>query len=413
MKKLLVSFLLLVFASNCSLALYGARPMGMGGAFTAIADDANAAYFNPAGFALNPGTDLTGSLLINNRNESIGDNLAALKMCFEAEIDPFTYVLGVGAVSLLALSGAKWLHDKGVLKKGWGREVEKAQKEESVSEKVLEKGEAPTVAVGSQIKEKIQETAKEALAATTGAAKEAGKIAVREFARESARQAYWGPWHYPWYHYNYHHPTYWDYREKEYSPQGQAQFALGLTLITDKNSLLNQDTNFYTLSLATGYEERVALGGNINGYDIGIKTSTGGTLKGYGAGIDLGLLIRPVDEVSLGLAAKEILTTDIHFQNGAILSYQMAVNAGIAINPIEMLTLAFDMHNVFGQGGNPRTNHLGAELRPFPGLALRGGLYDQSKTAGASLMIGNAILDYAYLGGSFNRTQMAGLTWKF
>jgi len=32
----------------------GARPVGMGGAYTAVADDANALFWNPAGLALNP-----------------------------------------------------------------------------------------------------------------------------------------------------------------------------------------------------------------------------------------------------------------------------------------------------------------------------------------------------------------------
>ncbi len=41
-------------ASYAALETYGARPMGMGGAFTAVADDANAPYWNPAGLALNP-----------------------------------------------------------------------------------------------------------------------------------------------------------------------------------------------------------------------------------------------------------------------------------------------------------------------------------------------------------------------
>ncbi|NNG26639.1 MAG: hypothetical protein HKM87_03885, partial [Ignavibacteriaceae bacterium] len=33
---------------------YGVRPMGMGGAFTAVADDPNAAYWNPAGMIKAP-----------------------------------------------------------------------------------------------------------------------------------------------------------------------------------------------------------------------------------------------------------------------------------------------------------------------------------------------------------------------
>ncbi len=39
---------------------YGVRPMGMGGAFTAISDDPNSAYWNPAGLlkVANPGVSL-------------------------------------------------------------------------------------------------------------------------------------------------------------------------------------------------------------------------------------------------------------------------------------------------------------------------------------------------------------------
>jgi hypothetical protein len=35
--------------------------MGMGDAYTAIADDPFAAYYNPAGFAINPGVDIATS----------------------------------------------------------------------------------------------------------------------------------------------------------------------------------------------------------------------------------------------------------------------------------------------------------------------------------------------------------------
>jgi len=37
----------------------GARALGMGGAFVAVADDANAIYYNPAGLALIDGHDVT------------------------------------------------------------------------------------------------------------------------------------------------------------------------------------------------------------------------------------------------------------------------------------------------------------------------------------------------------------------
>src|SRR3989338_1379234 len=53
--KIWFVFLLLLLASRFSLLAYpeltGARPQGMGGAFAALPDDANALAYNPAGLA--------------------------------------------------------------------------------------------------------------------------------------------------------------------------------------------------------------------------------------------------------------------------------------------------------------------------------------------------------------------------
>lgn len=309
--------------------------------------DLNSRFLDP-GSLLSNFRQFRGAAAGHGRRLFIGDNLLALKMNFETELNPFLWIAGVGVASLVAFQGAKYLSDQGALS-----------------------GTAP---------------------------------------RNTSVNVYWGPWSYPWYHYHPHHPTYWDDREEEEnSSQGKAQFAGGLSWLTDNNSVQDQNTNYYTLTLATGYEERVALGGNVNFYDIKIPSVN---LKGYGAGVDLGLLLRPVDQLAFGAVAKEILTTDIHFENGTNLTYRMSINTGIAITPIDELTLAADMQNVFRQANKPQTYHYGAEFRPFPGLALRAGLNDGSKTAGASVMINQVILDYAYLGGSFNRTQIVGLTWR-
>ena len=80
---------------------------------------------------------------------------------------------------------------------------------------------------------------------------------------------------------------------------------------------------------------------------------------------------------------------------------------------IDEVTIAVDSDNIFSQNNGNPTMHYGVEVRPIRGLALRGGLYDGSKTAGASIGVGGFILDYAYLGGAFNKTQMVGATWKF
>jgi hypothetical protein len=84
----------------------------------------------------------------------------------------------------------------------------------------------------------------------------------------------------------------------------------------------------------------------------------------------------------------------------------------VAIKPIYSLTLAADAQNILNQSGQ-MTTHYGAEAVLLPGLLARAGLNNGSKSAGLSLAIGNLILDYAYLGGSFNRTQMIGGTWRF
>jgi|SRR3989339_592944 len=407
--KILASTLLFCFLFvNLSHGLYGTRPMGMGGAFTAVADDANAPYWNPAGLALNPGVDLSGAVLLTNRNEMIGDNYASLKMCYETELNPFAWIVGIGIASIFALNGAKYLSDQGILKKNWGNSSsEKLSKEESSSEKVLESGTEKTVDVTGKIKETAKTTAKDALNTVTTAAQSSGNALLKGAGYAAASNGLYGPVYYR----NYSKPTYWDDRQnaEEASPRGKAQFAGGFSFMTDKNAALNQNSTFYILSAATGYEERVAFGGNVNIYHVTIPSNN---LSGYGGGVDFGFIAKPTDQIHVGIAAKEILTTGVYFDNGAVINYVMNVNAGAAVEPFDTLLLSIDVHNIFNENGIGATYHYGVEVKPFPGIAIRGGLHDQSKTAGASLMLGPVIFDYAYLGGTFSRTQMAGFTWK-
>lgn len=402
-KRLLISSLIVIFSFQNAFALFGTRPMGMGGAFTAVSDDANAAYWNPAGLALNPEVSLTGSGLANNRNTWVGDNVSNLKLCYEAEMSPFEWIAGIGIASVLAFQGAHYLSEQGILKKGWGREGEKTAREESMAVQV--KGTEEVISFRQEAKEAIKEAAKEAFAGTKQIAKEAVKETIRE-----TRHYYMTPWHSPWYHHDYYHPHYWE--PKIERPVTKAQFALGISWIIDYNAKpqIDQNLNLYTLSLASGFEQRIAVGGNINIYNLE-RISSG--IKGLGADLDLGVVAKPVEYISLGLATKGILTTDIKWQTTETTRNEMLVNAGIAIKPIYSLTLAADVHNVFNQNGKNATMHYGTEAVLLPGLLARAGLDDGNKTAGLSAAIGNLILDYAILGGSYNRTQMIGATWRF
>lgn len=390
----------MALTAESSFALFGTRPMGMGGAFTAVADDANAPYWNPAGLALNPEVSLTGSTMTNNRNTWVGDNVANLKMCYETDLNPFSWIVGVGLASMLAFEGARYLEGQGVVKKNWGREGEAPSREEGVTSRVTGSGEV--VSLKSELKNVLKDLAGK----TRGTAKETIKSVVRNTDVNITIM----PWGVPWYHRNYGRPTYWERAAVE-SESTKAQFALGISWLNDYNPPLDQKTNWYTLTLASGFEQRIAVGLGVNFYDIG-KISTG--LRGIGSDFDLGVIAKPVEYFSVGLVTKAVLTSDFHWQNGQTTrGYQMMVNGGAAVKPFYSLTLAADWHNIFGQNNQGSTMHYGAEAVLLPGLLARAGLSDGSKTVGLSLALGNLIIDYALLGGAYNRTQMVGGTWRF
>ncbi|MFA4843913.1 MAG: hypothetical protein WC632_03055 [Candidatus Margulisiibacteriota bacterium] len=401
-KRLLITSLILALTVNSAFAFFGTRPMGMGGAFTAVADDANAPYWNPAGLALNPEVSLTGSTLANNRNTWVGDNVANLKMCYETDMNPFLWIAGVGLASALAFQGAMYLKDQGVLQKNWGRggDGPAPSREESLTSQLTSSDEV--VSLKSQLKSVLKNLAGE----TGSAAKETAKSVARHTTVNIGLM----PWGNPWYYRDYDRPTYWE-RPAQDEPSTKAQFALGVSWLNDVNNPLDQKTNWYTLTLASGFEQRIAVGAGVNFYDL-TKIST--DIRGMGADLDLGVIAKPVEYISFGLATKGVLTTDFHWQNAQTTrGYQMLVNGGVAVKPIYSLTLAADMHNVLGQNGQGSTMHYGAEAVLLPGLLARVGLNDGNKSAGLSLALGNLIIDYAILGGTYNRTQMVGGTWRF
>jgi len=393
LKKLSIILLLICFSLQSAFALYGARPMGMGQAFTAVANDANASRWNPAGLALNPEVVINSSTMANNRNRWVGDNLLNLKMCYETEMDPFSWIAGVGLASLFAYEGARYLGDKGILKKGWGRSGTKTERGQAL----ITEGTGEAVS----LKAKLNSTANVVLKDTDQA--------VRSTAREAADRARWyylTPWATPWYNNRNHSQP----RDKRGNPtKTKAQFALGLSWLNDYNPPSDENANWYTITVASGFEKRVAVGGNINIYNME-KISSG--IRGIGGDLDIGVIAKPVEYLSFGLVSQGILTTDITWQNGSTSRYEMITNIGLAIEPVPALTLAADMHNVLHQNNSQPTYHYGVEAALMPGLIARAGLSDGSKTAGLSLIIGRLTIDYAYLGGTYNRTQMIGGSWS-
>jgi hypothetical protein len=268
-------------------------------------------------------------------------------------------------------------------------------------------GSEEVVSLRNEVKEAVSKAIGGAAEETTAVAKEAAKEVVKESIQES-RRYYLMPWSSPWYYRQPYRSHYWEPRPE--TPTTRAQFALGISWLNDYNPPLDQKTNWYTLSLASGFEQRVALGAGINFYDLK-KIST--DIRGVGADLDLGFLARPVDYISVGIATKGILTTDVKWQDGSSSRYEMLVNAGLAVKPHPALTVAADVHNLLSQNGKTPTLHYGLEATLLPGLLARAGLSDNSKTAGLSIALGNLIVDYAILGGVYGRTQMLGASWRF
>ncbi|OGC11445.1 hypothetical protein A3K48_02915 [candidate division WOR-1 bacterium RIFOXYA12_FULL_52_29] len=411
MKKTIILLLITLFFCQNVFALYGTRPMGMGSAFTAVADDANAPYWNPAGLALNPEVSITGSTKLNNRNTWVGDNLLSLKMCYETKLNPFQWLLGIGIASLVAYEGASYLGEKGILKTGWGRNVQKTKRGESMAEQVTEVGSEQAVS----LRQIGMGAIKDALGVSSGGAKETPAVQPAPPVRPVViRPRYYVYPAHSWYHPRPNRRDYWEpveYEEvaEEINPT-KAQFALGLGWINDNNIPLDEKSNQFTIGVASGFEERVAIGANVNLYD---KTIISSNVRGFGGDIDLGFIGKPVEYISFGLATKGILTSDIYWQNGARTRYEMLVNAGLAVKPLPFFTVAADAHNIFNQNSQQATMHYGAEVSLIPGLLLRGGLDDGNKTAGLTLVFGNLLIDYAILGGTYNRTQMIGGSWRF
>ncbi|MBM7623331.1 hypothetical protein [Sporohalobacter salinus] len=65
---LTLALIIVINQPSISYACVGARPLGMGGAFIAIADDVNSIYWNPSGLAQLKQREATYTRTINNRN---------------------------------------------------------------------------------------------------------------------------------------------------------------------------------------------------------------------------------------------------------------------------------------------------------------------------------------------------------
>ncbi len=153
-------------------------------------------------------------------------------------------------------------------------------------------------------------------------------------------------------------------------------------------------------------------------------TDTGGSVSSQSVGFDLGVLFRPHERISIGLAVRDLnakytWNTDKLYDRGTSTVDRFPVTrvGGVAVQVLPgRLTIAVDVEKNDRQDGVVR---VGGEFRPHPGVSLRAGLNDGSPTLGAGYafdVLGRrARLNYAYvaLGNSLDSEHVFAWTFSF
>ncbi|RMD94549.1 MAG: hypothetical protein D6813_02060 [Calditrichaeota bacterium] len=155
--------------------------------------------------------------------------------------------------------------------------------------------------------------------------------------------------------------------------------------------------------------------------DIGIN---GQTLSSTGVGFDFGVLLRPTDWLSLGIAIKDINskyrwnTDKLYGEDGSEVFNKfpkiLRLGTAVKVPKIRDLTLAFDFED--SEELDARL-HFGAEKIFKEGIVLRAGLDDQSITAGAGYQFDflgkTSQLNYAFTAPGDRPEEEHIFTWVF
>lgn len=154
--------------------------------------------------------------------------------------------------------------------------------------------------------------------------------------------------------------------------------------------------NRFDLTYSRRIHRTVSLGisGKLLSRGIDLDGST--VREGRGLGMDLGMLVTPVNKLQVGLVAQDVFDTKVDYSEaGESIAYPRNVRFGSAYMPTSKSVVAFDMDDRY---------HLGGEYRVVEELALRAGWEkdrdgdDKSTyTFGTGIKFGVFRFDYAYV----------------
>jgi hypothetical protein len=414
--------LLLIFGINAE-ARVGVRAIGMGGAFVGVADDASAAYWNPAGLTQQPSTHQAylGLALDNARRRDFNfDN----QIFFSSKNTPAAQsakivmlvppLLVIGFLSALEDSDdndeidyqtpdnqttlnrsfspflkSDWDHDDRVPKRPENDEDEE-EDDEDEEDNVELSGCSGCLVDGFDIVFDI----------VSG---------VHEESEDEEPEYYTPP------------PTIPESPEIE-SEESNFDEVIGgyLFINSDKfseyypESGITQkwDQSSFWLNISGAWQWRmpnqsIGLGLNYRFYRMNTKLKEMMDYSvenyddsGYGFSVDLSVLWS-TKYFRFGMISQDVISSGITFNAGEDDEWEMDIlkntQPGIAVTPTPFTTIALDVYNIFRDGGKKPQLNFGIENWFGDIGAIRLGSYKKNLTLGGSLGFSNVQVDYAYL----------------
>lgn len=191
----------------------------------------------------------------------------------------------------------------------------------------------------------------------------------------------------------------------------------GERLFLDSSGFGTQGANDWALFLSYGrpFGSRLTAGASLKVVYRSLP-DIGGSRTAYGAGLDAGITFAPRSNVTLGIVARDVTTTFMHWDTGTNESVSPNFVVGgqytASIAPQHALTVALDVpfnfdgntpdqrFGVSAEPGNGRsglsgTFHVGAEYWFHNTVALRSGMMGRDLTFGAGLRHQHLGADYA------------------
>ncbi len=166
---------------------------------------------------------------------------------------------------------------------------------------------------------------------------------------------------------------------------GRGRYGLGLGLSTLGNRLYRESS--FRAAMSWRVHDRLSCGAAVEGYHLAIE--------GYGSslapGVDLGIQGRPVEGLTLGLAARNVNRPRIADPQEDL---AQDLSAGLAYAPAERATTALQIQ---AQRGWPAQLRAGQEFQILKGIAVRAGYSTgpASVSGGVGLEIGRYSFGYA------------------